>query len=446
MIVGGGYLLPKVGIISLGCAKNLVDSETMIGLLKEADFSITNKPEDADALIINTCAFINKAKEESIETILEMAEFKKNGVCKALIVTGCLSERYRDELMKEIPEIDALVGTGDFEEITKIVNNALRGKKLKIYGHQNRVLSEDLPRVISNTGKYAYVKIADGCNNGCSYCIIPSLRGRYRSRNIENIKQEVKKLTESGVKEVVLIAQDTARYGIDKGHFMLGDLLDSLSEIDKLKWIRVLYCYPEAINDRLIDVIATNDKVCKYIDMPIQHINDEILTKMRRHTSKREIYMLIEKIRTKIPDVVLRTSLIVGFPGETQEQFNELVSFVEAIKFDHLGVFEYSQEEGTPAAKFPNQIPESVKNERKDIIMQLQNTIAREINRRKIGKTFDVLIEGKEGNYYIGRSYHYAPEVDGIVYIKSNKLVTEDFVRVIVKEAYDYDVVGEILE
>ncbi|WP_073342716.1 30S ribosomal protein S12 methylthiotransferase RimO [Caldanaerobius fijiensis] len=438
--------MPKVGVISLGCAKNLVDSETMIGLLKAADFSITNKAEEADVLIVNTCAFINKAKEESIETILEMAEFKKNGVCKVLVVTGCLSERYRDKLMKEIPEIDALVGTGDFEEIVEVVNNSLQGKKTKIYGHQNKVFSENLPRIISNSGKYAYVKIADGCNNRCTYCVIPSLRGRYRSRDIADINREVKAIVENGVKEIILIAQDTTRYGIDKGRFMLSDLLYNLSEIDGLKWIRILYCYPEAISDQLIDAIATNDKVCKYIDMPIQHISDEILRKMGRHTSKKEIYNLIDKLRTKIPGVVLRTSLIVGFPGETQEQFNELVSFVEESKFDHLGVFEYSREEGTPAAKLPGQIPERVKKERRDVIMKLQNNIARQLNQQKVGKIFDVLIEGKKGSYYIGRTYHYAPEIDGIVYIKSDKFISGDFARVLIKKAYDYDILGEIVE
>lgn len=438
--------MPKIGLISLGCAKNLVDSETMIGLLNKADFSITNKAEEADVLIINTCAFIDKAKEESLESILEMAEYKKSGKCKALIVTGCLSERYRSQLMEEIPEIDALVGTGDFEEIVDVVNRTLKGEKTAIYGHQDRLLKENLPRVITSTGKYAYVKIADGCNNRCSFCIIPALRGRYRSRDVEDVYNEVKNIVENGIREVILIAQDTTRYGSDKGRLMLSELINRISEIDRLEWIRILYCYPEAINDELIETIAANDKVCKYLDIPIQHINDDILRQMGRHTSKKQIYSLIDKLKAKIPGVVLRTSLIVGFPGETDKQFGELVSFVQEGIFDHLGVFEYSREEGTPAAVLPHQIPQKVKKERREHIMKIQNSISRQINQNKVGKIFDVLIEGQKGGYYVGRSYHYAPEIDGVVYIRSERPVTGDFARVLIKKAYDYDVLGEIVE
>lgn len=444
----GGNGLDKIGIISLGCAKNLVDSENMIGFLKNEAFEITNDASRADVLIVNTCAFIDKAKEESVETILEMSKYKERGRCKALIVTGCLAERYHKELNDEIPEIDAIVGTGDFERIAQIVKDALNGRKTTAYGHPDNEFKENMPRVLTNDDKYAYVKIADGCNNKCSYCVIPLLRGKYRSRNIDDIYKEVSCLAEQGIKEIILIAQDTTKYGIDKGHYMLPHLIEKLSCIDKIRWIRLLYCYPESISDELIDVLAKNKKAVKYIDMPLQHINDGILKKMRRNITKDEIYSIINKLRCSIPDITLRTTMIVGFPGETRENFNELIDFVKEVKFDSLGAFEYSREEDTEAYYMDNQISDDIKKERLDRLMNVQQSIAAKNNEGKIGKIYEVIIDGEnDDKHYIGRSYQLSPEIDGVIYVLSDKeLHKGDFVNVLIKKASYYDLIGEVIE
>ena len=436
----------KIGMVSLGCAKNQTDAEIMLGILAEKGHEIVNDPEKAEAIIVNTCGFITPAKQESIDTVLEMAEYKNTGVCRLLIATGCLSERYNTEMEKEIPELDAIVGAGDFDRIAEIVEKAGNGEKICLFGHQDYTLPENLPRMLTTPFYTAYLKIADGCDNNCTYCAIPKIRGHYKSRSIEAIADEAERLAASGVKELILIAQDTTRYGIDiYGEFSLAKLLERLCKIEKIGWIRVHYFYTEAITDELIDVIAKNEKICSYIDMPIQHINDTILRRMARRTNRRQIEETIAKLRARIPDVSIRTSIIAGFPGETEEQFVELCDFVKSAGFDRMGVFAYSREEDTPAYGFDGQLPEEVKEKRRSELMELQQKISLAKNRAKIGRVIKVLCEGYDGdNYmYFGRSAADSIDIDGKVYFAAeDEVLTGEFVNAEILDADEYDLTG----
>ena len=438
----------NIGLVSLGCAKNQTDAEIMLGILASDGFNITPDPSNADVIIVNTCGFIEPAKKESIDTILEMAEYKKEK-CRLLIASGCLAERYSDDILKELPEVDAIVGTGDYDKIAEVIKDAFKGEKKVISGHINRTPPERLPRILSTPPYTAYLKIADGCDNNCTYCAIPLIRGRYRSRRIEDIVEEARTLADNGVKELILIAQDTSRYGSDiYGENSLDKLLEELVKIDKIEWIRVHYFYPEAITESLIDTMAKYDKICNYIDMPVQHGNDYILRRMARRTNQKEILSKIEMIRSKMPDCIIRTSIIVGFPGETDEHFDDLYEFVKKVRFDRMGVFAYSQEEDTPAAKFADQIDEEVKQERLDKLMTLQQGISRELNQSKIGQALDVLVEGydEESFLFYGRSRGDSIEVDGKVYFATEEEVSEgDIVRVKIVNADEYDLVGEVV-
>ncbi|QXM06089.1 30S ribosomal protein S12 methylthiotransferase RimO [Crassaminicella indica] len=439
----------KVFIESLGCSKNLVDSEVMIGLLSQYDFEIIKDQYEADIIIVNTCGFIEAAKQESIDTIVELGTLKTNGNCKLLVVAGCLAERYAKELAEELPEVDAIIGTGNYPEIIKVIHDTLKGERVVKHGNINMEISEDLPRTLSTPEFMGYLKIAEGCDNYCTYCIIPKLRGNYRSRKMEYIIKEAEEMAKKGVKELILIAQDTSRYGIDLYKaYKLPELLKSLAQIDGIKWIRILYCYPDKISDELIKVMAEESKICKYIDVPIQHCNNEILKRMNRKTSKEHILHVMNKLRHKMPDIHIRTSLIVGFPGETKEQFEELKTFVKDVKFDRLGVFTYSQEEDTPAAKLKDQISEEIKEQRRASIMAIQKEISLQKNMEKIGNIYDILIEEKidEEDVYVGRTMYDAPEVDGIVYVNSTKpLSIGDLVKVKITDTLEYDLLGEIL-
>jgi ribosomal protein S12 methylthiotransferase len=440
----------KIYLETLGCSKNQVDSEIMLAILKEHNYILTTNKYESDVIVVNTCGFIESAKQESIDTILELSQLKEVGMCKVLVVTGCLSQRYSRELSEELPEVDAFIGTTNFKDIARIVNNLLKNKKKTIaLGNVDDVVDYDLPRVLTTPSYSAYLKIAEGCDNHCTYCIIPKLRGKYRSRPIEKIIKEAKKLTSQGVKELIIIAQDTTRYGKDLyGNYQLVELLDSLSKIEGINWIRLQYSYPDIISDELIELISRNKKICKYIDMPIQHCNNKILKMMNRTTTREHILNTIKKIRKRIPDATLRTSLIVGFPGETDDQFNELLEFVKIIEFDKLGVFTYSLEEDTPAAKLPNQIPEEVKMLRMDKIMEVQKNISLKKNMDKIGKIYDILIEEKveDDNIYVGRTEYDAPEVDGVVYVRSDTKLNEgQFVKSKIVDALEYDLIGEII-
>jgi len=443
---GENSLKLKTAIVSLGCSKNLIDSEVMVQSILNDEYGITDDPAKAEVIIINTCGFIESAKQESIDTILEMAQYKNSGSCKLLIASGCMAERYREELMKELPELDAVVGTGDYKDITEVIRKALQGEKVIRYGHQELVEIDRLPRRISTFGASAYLKIAEGCDNRCSYCIIPSLRGRYRSRRFEDIVEEAAELSRNGIKELNVIAQDITRYGKDMyGRYRLSELVKALAAIEGIEWIRLMYSYPDEFNDELIRTMAEEEKVCRYLDIPIQHASDRILRNMRRRSSRDKILELISKLRTSMPDIILRTSLIVGFPGETEEDFRELYDFVARVKFNRLGVFPYSREEDTPAYDMPGQISEGLKQERLEKIMLLQKDISLENNRKLLGKTVKILIEGSSEGEYFGRSYMDAPEIDGKVYFKSDKnLLPGDFCRVIITEAYEYDLVGAI--
>jgi len=445
---GANLLSLKVAIISLGCSKNLIDSEVMVKSILNNDYEVTDNADIAEILIINTCGFIESAKQESIDTILEMAGYKKKGKCKVLIATGCLAERYKEELIKELPELDAVIGTGDYKDVPEVIRKALQGEKVVLYGHQDLIDIDKLPRQISGFGASSYLKIAEGCDNRCSYCIIPALRGRYRSRKMEDILEEAKELSRNGIKEVNVIAQDITRYGVDLYNSLkLSELLRKLTEIEGIEWIRLLYSYPDEFNDELIEVIAREDKICKYVDIPIQHASNRILAKMARRSSREKILHLIEKLRKRIPGIVLRTTLIVGFPGETEEDFKELYDFVLETKFNRLGVFAYSREEDTPAFNMPNQVEEAIKQERLEKIMLLQKNISLEYNRKLVGQTLKVLVEGVSDNEYFGRSCMDAPEIDGKVYFKSDKeIIPGDFCSVIIKEAYEYDLVGERID
>ena len=438
----------SISIISLGCSKNLVDSEQMMGILKENNFILSENEEEAEIIIINTCGFIDKAKEESINTILEAAQYKENGKCKMLIVAGCLGERYREELMKELPEVDGILGTGNINEIVAVINELLKGEKVIRVGEIDADYDENIKRILNNKEFTSYIKIAEGCDNLCTYCIIPSLRGKYRSRKVEDIVREATQLVSNGTKEIVLIAQDTTKYGIDiYKEYKLPYLLEELNKIEGLEWIRILYLYPDTFKDELIESIKENSKVTKYVDIPIQHISNTVLKRMNRKTSKESITELVNKLRRIIPDITIRTTLIVGFPGETEDEFMELYEYVKEMKFDRLGVFTYSKEEGTPASLLDNQIDEEIKMKRQNLLMELQQQISLEKNSFKIGSKYKVIIEEKiEEKVYIGRTYMDSPEIDGTVYINSEEeLEIGSFANVIISDCLEYDLIGDVL-
>lgn len=436
----------NIGMVSLGCAKNQTDAEIMLGLLANDGYAVVDDPSEADVIIVNTCGFIESAKQESIDAILEMAQYKQ-GRCKLLIATGCLAERYSDEIMLELPEVDSVLGTGDFDRICDVIKKAFEGEKQIICGNKDRTPDDDLPRILSTPFYSAYLKISDGCDNNCTYCAIPKIRGRYRSRKIENIVSEAKSLAENGVRELILIAQDTTRYGIDLyGKYCLDELLEELVKIDGIHWIRVHYYYAEAITEKLIDTMAKHEKICNYIDMPVQHGDDTILRRMARRTNRKEMTEKIQYIREKMPDAVIRTSIIVGFPGETQEQFENLCDFVREMRFDRMGVFAYSQEEDTAAADFEDQIDEEIKQQRLDTLMKIQQNISLELNKSKIGKVIEVLVEGydEENFLFYGRSCGDSIEVDGTVYFGTEEEVEYgDFVKVKILNADEYDLYGQ---
>lgn len=442
----------KIGFVSLGCDKNLIDSEIMLGLIDEKGYEITNDDSQANIIIVNSCGFIMDANQEAIDKILEVADYKNTGACKGIIVTGCMAQRYKDEIFESLPEVDAVVGTGDFEQIGEVIEKILAGEeKVKLIGDKNHLLIEEnsYKRIVTTTGGFSYLKIAEGCDSHCTYCTIPSLRGKYRSRTIESLVKEAKILAKKGVRELILIAQDTSLYGVDLyGKKTLPKLLKELSNIEDIHWLRILYCYPENITDELIEEMSTNKKVLHYLDMPIQHGNDKILKLMGRRSSSDKILNTLNKLRSKMPDICIRTTLIVGFPHEGEEEFKDLCSFIEKARFDRLGVFTYSREEGTPAHDMPNQVPEEIKQERKDYIMQLQRGISARRCDEFIGTTLEVIIEGKiegEDNVYCARSYRDCYEIDGFVFFNSdNELLAGDFYNVKITSASDYDLMGEL--
>ena len=435
--------------ISLGCDKNLVDSEVMLGLLDKKGYQIVDSEEDAEIIVVNTCCFIHEAKEESIQTILEMAEYKKEGKLKALIVTGCLAQRYQQEIIDEIPEVDAVLGTTSYDHIVEAVEEALAGNGHVVLEDVDALPDVKEKRLVTTGGHYAYMKIAEGCDKHCTYCIIPKLRGNYRSVPMEKLLAEAKDLADQGVKELILVAQETTVYGKDLyGEKSLHKLLRELCKISKIQWIRILYCYPEEIYDELIQTIKEENKVCHYLDLPIQHASDAVLKRMGRRTSKAQLVEIIEKLRKEIPDISLRTTLITGFPGETQEQHEELKDFVDEMEFDRLGVFTYSPEEDTPAATMTEQIPEEVKEDRQAELMELQQEIAFDLAEDMVGREVLVMIEGKvaDENAYVGRTYKDAPNVDGLIFINTDEeLMSGDFARVRVTGALEYDLIGELI-
>ena len=438
----------NVGFISLGCSKNLVDTEIAIGIFKNKQYNIVNDEKEADIIVINTCGFIESAKEEAINTILEMAEYKKKR-CKALIVMGCLVERYKEELEKAIPEVDLFIKFSEYDDMCKKLEQLLEEKTYSSKQDYNR-LENYIDRVITTGNKTAYLRIAEGCSNKCTYCAIPYIRGPLKSRKIEDILEESKYLANKGYEELIIIAQDTTKYGIDLyNELKLAELMQKISEIEGIKWIRFLYSYPETITDELIEVVKENDKICKYFDMPLQHISDPVLKRMNRKSNEDNIRKLILKIRKEIPDVVLRTSLIVGFPGETKEDFEKLYNFVKETKFDKLGVFMYSKEDGTPAEKLPNQIHGNTKKARYNRIMSIQQKISRENQEKRIGKEYEVLIENTtfDRKYLVGRTKMDVPEMDGVVYIKntSDKDLINKFVKCKIVDIKDYDLIAEIV-
>lgn len=439
----------KILFISLGCDKNLVDSEEMLGLLNREHFEFTDDESEADVIVINTCCFVNDAKEESVNTILQMAEYRKSGSCKALIVTGCLAQRYKTEISDEIPEVDAILGTSSYDKIVDAVKSTICGEKFEKFNPLDKLIVEESERVVTTGGHYAYIKIAEGCNKCCTYCIIPKIRGRYRSVPEEDILKTAEKLVENGAKELILVAQETTLYGVDLyGRKTLPDLLKKICKIPGLIWVRILYCYPEEITDELIEVMKNEPKVCHYIDMPIQHASDKILKAMGRRTNRVELTERILKIRKEIPDIVLRTTLISGFPGETEEDHEEMLDFVDEMEFERLGVFAYSPEEDTAAAGMPDQIDEDIKIKRRNEIMELQQEIAFENAENMIGRDLLVMIEGKvvDENAYVGRTYMDCPNVDGNIFITTDEeLITGDFVKVKVTGAAEYDLIGEII-
>ena len=435
--------------ISLGCDKNLVDSEVMLGLLDKKGYQIVDSEEEADIIVVNTCCFIHDAKEESIQTILEMAEYKKEGKLKALIVTGCLAQRYQQEIIDEIPEVDAVLGTTSYDHIVEAVEEALAGNGHVVLEDVDALPDVKEKRLVTTGGHYAYMKIAEGCDKHCTYCIIPKLRGNYRSVPMEKLLAEAKDLADQGVKELILVAQETTVYGKDLyGEKSLHKLLRELCKISGIQWIRILYCYPEEIYDELIQTIKEENKVCHYLDLPIQHASDAVLKRMGRRTSKAQLVEIIEKLRKEIPDISLRTTMITGFPGETQEQHEELKDFVDEMEFDRLGVFTYSPEEDTPAATMTEQIPEEVKEDRQAELMELQQEIAFDLAEDMVGREVLVMIEGKvaDENAYVGRTYKDAPNVDGLIFINTDEeLMSGDFARVRVTGALEYDLIGELI-
>ena len=441
----------KIGLVSLGCPKNLVDSETMLGLIEENNMTITNQPEEADIIIVNTCGFIESAKEESINTVLQMAEYKKSGQCKYLILAGCLGQRYADDLLESIPEVDAVVGTECYTQIGYVIDKVQKGERFiclePISDDNERVTA--IPRVLTTAGHTAYLKIAEGCDNCCSYCVIPKIRGPYRSRPFAEVMDEAKALVASGVKELILVAQDTTRYGEDLyGTLRLAELLQELNKIEDLHWIRVLYCYPQYFSDELIETFATCEKICKYVDIPLQHISDSLLSSMNRHDKKLQIESLLTKLRTRIPGICIRTTFIVGFPGESSSDFEELKTFVAEQKFDCAGVFTYSQEEGTVAAAMLNQISEEVKQDRYHELMAIQAQVSEEIHQSLEEKVLEVLVEGfdeENSELGFGRSYREAPDIDGSIYIENAAgIKIGEFVNVRIVQGFTYELVGEL--
>lgn len=441
----------RAGFISLGCAKNLVDTEVMLGILADNHIEIIDDAAAADILIVNTCSFIDSAKEESISTILQMAEYKKTGKCRGLIVAGCLGQRYKADLLDELPEVDAIIGTGAWHRIQEAVNAVLAGERVLIADAINTIYDENMPRVSSTPFYSAYVKVADGCNNCCSYCVIPQVRGNFRSRTVESIVAEAKKLAARGVREINLIAQDTTSYGRDLyGQAKLAELLKELVKIDELLWIRLLYCYPGYFSDEVIELMAAEPKICRYVDLPLQHIHDDILQAMNRKDNRQQIETLLAKMRERIPGVVIRTSFIVGFPGETPEHFAALKTFMQEQKFERVGIFTYSQEENTPAAQMAAQITPEVKEERYHELMALQCQISEELNHQLEGTTLDILVESldaEQPGVVSGRSYREAPDIDGRVFVENAAgQKPGDVVRAKVVQGFTYDVLAEVVE
>ena len=444
----------KIGVVSLGCPKNLVDSETMLGLIHEENYEITNDSSEAEIIIVNTCGFIESAKEESINTILQMAEYKKSGSCKYIIVTGCLSQRYAEELFNELPEADAIAGVEVYDEIGSIIKRVMNGERFIMLERSKPDVTYTsketfLPRILTTPSYTAYLKIAEGCDNCCSYCAIPKIRGPYRSKPMEQVLKEAKALADNGVKELIVVAQDTTRYGEDLpgGKLLLADLLKELNKIESLKWIRVMYCYPNNFTDELIETFASLDKVCKYVDLPLQHASNRLLASMNRYDTREEVETLLAKLRKRIPGIVIRTTFIVGFPGETDADFEELKEFVEQQRFENAGVFAYSQEEGTVAGAMPNQIPDEIKQERYHELMALQAQISEEIHKDTEGQTLEVLVEGIEedgSGLHYGRSYREAPDIDGLVFIENpGDIKPGCFVKVNILQGFTYESVGE---
>ena len=438
--------LNKVGFVSLGCSKNLVDTENMIGILKNKGYSIVSDPSEADIIVVNTCGFIDSAKEESIVAILEMAEYKKEN-CRILVAAGCLAQRYSEEIKKDLPEVDAIIGTGSYKDIAEAIEAAAKNGKSEYKGDINFEVSDEV-RERTTPFYTAFIKIAEGCDNFCTYCAIPSIRGRYRSRRMEDIVSEAEKMADEGVKELILVAQDTTRYGTDLyGEKKLPELLRRLCAIEKISWVRVHYCYPEEIDEALIESFKNEEKLVKYLDIPVQHGCDSVLKRMGRKTSREEITKKVAALRAKVSGVTIRTSIIAGFPGESEDEFSELLDFIEEVKFDRMGVFAYSQEEGTPAAKLPGQIDEEVKEARRGIVMELAQKISHARNESMIGKAFDVLVEGFEDNLYFGRSGAESVDVDPKIYFGSNEELDEgQFVKVRILDCDEYDLYGQQVE
>ena len=438
----------KLLFISLGCDKNLVDTEKMLGLLGHEGYSFVDDETIADIIVVNTCCFIGDAKEESINTILSMSRMKEEGQCKALIVTGCLAQRYKEEITTEIPEVDAVLGTTSYEEIANAVKTALGGEKMHVFESIDAPVSPATDRLVTTGGHYAFLKIAEGCDKRCTYCIIPYLRGKFRSVPMEQLIHEAEELAEKGVKELILVAQETTLYGKDLyGEKKLPELLKRLAAIDGIQWIRLQYCYPEEITDELIETIKNEEKICNYLDIPIQHASDAILKRMGRRTNNAQLRELIAKLRREIPDIALRTTLISGFPGETEEDHEILMEFVDEMEFERLGVFAYSAEEDTPAYNFPNHVPDEVKEDRRAEIMELQQDIAFEKSENMKGRVLEVMIEGKvaDENAYVGRTYMDSPNVDGLIFVNTGySLMSGDFARVRVTGALEYDLIGEV--
>ena len=440
----------KIFFVSLGCDKNLVDSEEMLGLLEKKGYSFTDDETEADIIIINTCCFINDAKEESIQSILEMAEYKKSGSCKALVVTGCMAQRYKQEILDEIEEVDMVLGTTAYDKIVEAVDQALAGKRGVEETSLSYLPQTDGGRIVTTGGHFAYLKIAEGCNKCCTYCIIPKLRGRYRSVPMERLIAQAEELAAEGVKELILVAQETTVYGVDLyGQKSLHLLLEALCKISGIRWIRILYCYPEEIYDELIETMKREPKVCHYLDLPIQHASDAVLKRMGRRTTKEDLIAIVTKLRQEIPDIILRTTLITGFPGETKEQHEEMMDFIDEMEFDRLGVFTYSQEEDTPAASMPDQIDEETKLDWQEELMELQQEIAFDKAQDMVGRIVTAMVEGKvaDENAYVARTYGDAPNVDGLLFINTDEvLMSGDFVRARITGAAEYDLIGELAD